>query len=378
MNNNEPIKLFNRLAIIDGSYFLHRSLKTPDLWELRNDDGERSGGVYGFLRIFNSEIKNLNYYPVCVWDAGLADRRLKAYPNYKRNLDKLVENMATLVAQNRMTLEEAIKNEEFKLAKLPEFSEDVTSIAEQVRNQINVLKQNGVPEEETPDDNYLDQYRRQRAILIEILESFGIPSIKVPGWEGDDLMTLLSRVSNESVVLTDDKDLQQLVAENIDIYRPMAKEWIKLDTLNDCVPRDLVITKAIVGDGSDNIPSVTASEERKFSLGLTRAWNVSKMIREHDEDPSKYLPYLESLNKNYYKGFIKHHDDYLRNMELVDLSLVENDSKVISDMESVILDRLGKGNLFRVLELLNKQGITTFDTNGLLQKIMMVSPLAKL
>ena len=371
--NNTP-KLFNKIAIIDSSYFLHRALKQPELWQLRSDKtGERTGGIYGFLRILSSELKHMDYYPISVWDAGLADRRTKLYPNYKRNLDKIIENVANKVALENLPIEEVVKDYEHKLSKFSTFSDSVEEIRRKV-NEMMASESFQAPEEVAPDDDYLYQYRRQREILINILEGFGIPNIKIGGWEGDDLMVILSRISNESVVFTDDNDLRQLVSETVSVYRPMAKEWFRLSDIElPCTPRDYVIQKAIVGDGSDNIPSVTHSEERKYSLGATRAWGVARLIIESGENPEVYLKKLEETGKNYYKGFIKCHDNYLRNMGLVDLSLVENDPEVISNIESAVLSTVGKGNLFKVLGHLGDHGISSIDTQGILSRLALLS-----
>ena len=370
-------KLFNKLAIIDGSYFLHRSLHQPDLWELKNDKtGERTGGIYGFLRIFNSEIKNLYYYPIVVWDSGLAERRLHLYPNYKHNLDKNIESVARRVLLEDRSLDEVLKENESRFGKSDEEIDSVEAIRKRVQEQLSALSKDQIKVVDKNDD-YMCQYLKQSSQLIEILDSLGIPSIKVNGWEGDDLMTILTRISKESVILTDDKDLQQLVEPTVKNYRPMAKQWVTFEGLGDWTPRDLCIVKAIVGDGSDNIPSVTQGEERKYSLGAGRAIAVSRIIRENNEDPDKYLKVLEDLNKNYYKGFIKNHDRYLRNMKLVDLSLVETEESIVRNMEITILDRLGKGNLFEVLGKLGSLGINSLDTNGLLSRIILLAPTVK-
>ena len=50
-------------------------------------------------------------------------------------------------------------------------------------------------------------------------------------------------------------------------------------------------------------------------------------IIENNEDRAKYIPVLEDMNKNYYKGFIMRHDDYIRNMNNNRTKLVtENDN----------------------------------------------------
>lgn len=190
-------------------------------------------------------------------------------------------------------------------------------------------------------------------------------------------MVLLQRISNQSIIMTDDKDLIQMIAPNTDILRPMQKQHLIYDEYlrdqNMDTPREMVIVKAIVGDGSDNIPGVTSGLERKYSLGDTRARTVAKIILENDEDPSRYIPVLEGMNKNYYKGFIQNHDAYLRNMKLVDLSLVPDDEEVIKNITAEVVNHAGKCNLMSALQLLAEQEITSFDVNGFISKMSVLS-----
>ena len=82
--------ILNKICIFDGSYLLHRQLKQTNLFELRNSELERTGGIYGFLNSFQKEIKhNKEYFPIVCWDDGVSDRRLALYNNYKKHEDKL-------------------------------------------------------------------------------------------------------------------------------------------------------------------------------------------------------------------------------------------------------------------------------------------------
>lgn len=368
-------KVLNKIAIVDGSYFLHRSLKQPDLWDLKLDDGTRTGGVYGFLRILSAEIRNMDYVPVVVFDAGLSKDRLEIHPNYKKNFEKIVEDVTNKVAYANLTTEECLENYKFKIANQQVFSDAV----EAIRARVEEVRKNNIPQEVVdPKDEYGKVYHDSRELLKKVLKSVGIPVIYIPGWEGDDLMALLTRMSKESIVLTDDRDLIQLISPTVKIRRPMAKETLDyqsyiLDSGKQS-SRELVFIKAIVGDGSDNIPSVTNGLERKFSLGAKRAETVARMIYDAQEDPKIYLAQLKDLNKNYYKGFIERHDDYLRNMKLVDLDLVKNDTEVIDKMHKEIVENVGKCNMFKAMEYLGAMKITSIDVNPLIQMMTMMAP----
>lgn len=362
-------KVFTKLFIIDGSFLIQRALHSEELWELRNSNGERSGGIYGFLNSLNHEFKGLDYYPVVTWDAGLSPRRVAVYDKYKRNHLRVAER---IMRNNSDISKSSLENEMYK----NNISSD--SIREAMESIDEIMRSERASSFASKDpDDFRVQYGRQRDILINILSTLGVPSIRINRWEGDDLITLLTRMSEQSIVMTDDRDMIQLIAPNIKIYRPMAKQHLEYDSymkeqgFDDI--KEFAIIKAISGDGSDNIPSVTSGLERKYCLGSTRAKTVAKIILKNQRNPELYLKELDNLGKNYYKGFIKNHDNYIRNMKLVDLSLVENDESVMNIIKAEVLSKSGKCNMMNAIQLLNEQNILSFDTNGFISRMNVLS-----
>ena len=201
-------KVFNKLLLIDGSFMIHRALHIPEFFDMISPLGVRNGGIYGFLKILGSELKiSGNYFPIVVFDDGLNPRRTEIYPDYKKRKSKKNESV--------MTKEES-------------------------------------------DDEYIEQYHVQRNQVAIILSYLGIPVIRFKDNEGDDLLAILSRLAKESIVLTDDKDMLQLLSENCKVRRPMANElwdydaFVKDKEFSDIY--DFIIYKAVMGDSSDNIP----------------------------------------------------------------------------------------------------------------------------
>lgn len=369
-----PDKQLNRILIIDGSYMLHRSLKTPDLWNLKNKDGVRTGGVFGFLRSLGVSLKLGDYFPVICWDGGRSPRRLTIYPNYKHNLDKTLMREADKYAL--MLLNKEITDLPASLCAWER---------EAIEESLNRLKE--VKEKwgtyNDPDD-YSTQYLRQRDLIISICHSLGIPSMLVDKWEGDDLITLLSRFAKESWIVTDDKDMLQLLSPTVSIFRAMAKQKMQWSIYNGgqeiTSAREFAIAKAIAGDPSDNIPSITANEtERKYKIGEVSAARIAHIVVSQGEDREKYFAEMlkeGQREQNKLQGFIRNHDIYLRNMQLVDLSLVENDMQVLSTMTAEIQLKAGKCKLFDVISKLGEQDIASIDVNGLVSRITALARTA--
>lgn len=366
--NKEISPVFNKILIIDGSYLIQRSLNVDSLWDLRSPKtGERSGGIFGFLRSLNYEFKNYDYYPVVCWDAGLSKRRTDIYPKYKkyhlRTLDRLMQTKSELDGTELM-------NEV-----MVQFSED--SVLQELKSAISeVMANRSSFKKELDPDDFRMQYGRQRDLLINILNELGVPSIRVKGWEGDDLMVILSRMCEKSIIMTDDRDLIQMISPNVDILRPMHKEYLTYEKYlsdNDYInSREIAIKKAIEGDGSDNIDSVTSGLERKFTVGSKRAKAIAHLIVESDENPEVYLPMLENSGKNYNLGFVQRYDNFIRNMQLVDLSLVDNDESIISTIYNEVINIAGHCNFFSASRLLGEQGITSFDLNSFVAKMTLL------
>ena len=207
MDNNYSSNLkqmFNKIFIIDGSFLIHRSLHVQEIFNLKNSKGMRTGGIFGFLRSISAELKHCSdYYPVVTWDSGLSLRRVSADPFYKKANERGIDNKV-------LTPEEL-------------------------------------------DNDYITQYRRQRNFVIKLLSYFGIPSLKFKNWEGDDLMFILTKLSKDSLVLTDDRDLLQLLSSTCKVRRPMADELWTLDEFLESMKLediyDFILWKVIRGDG---------------------------------------------------------------------------------------------------------------------------------
>ena len=269
------------IAIIDGSYMLHRVMKQPALFNLRNKKLERTGGIFGFFQTLQKEIKLTTYYPIVCWDEGQSNRRLKIYPNYKKHEDK--KNDTTIKSFSEMTEDEL-------------------------------------------DEDYAYNYKLQRSKIIMILDALGIPSLLFPHVEGDDLMYWLSKHCNKSKVITDDKDLLQLLSDNCVVRRPMHNTTIKLNDFlqenNFNSINDFVKQKALCGDSSDNIPGACYRVGEKTSNDFFKVYESLNQNENIDiiNDETQLKNYCKSNNLPYKKAFINFNlQQYLDNLNLVDL-----------------------------------------------------------
>ena len=108
-----------------------------------------------------------------------------------------------------------------------------------------------------------DDLRAQIMPLLEIIKAQGLPLLRVPGVEADDVIgTLACRAAHagQSVLIsTGDKDMAQLVNGSITLINTMNnsaldREGVK--TKFDVFPEQIIDYLALIGDSSDNIPGI--------------------------------------------------------------------------------------------------------------------------
>lgn len=281
--------VFNRVLLVDGSYVLHRMLSQPNQWDMQTPEGKRTGGIYGSIRSIFKEMQKYNYFPIVVFDGGLAPRRLSLYSNYKRNEEKQL-------------LLESVRCEDKS-------------------------------EQQQLDEIFMREYRTQRKDIIEILHSLGIPCIRIENWEGDDLLYILSKMSKDSIIISDDRDLIQTVYEDGNrkcrVWRTMHEEMWDAGTLEKRgMDAEIYVNcKAIVGDPSDNIPSACYGVGEKTASGLLSLYegcNKSGLKFPHtEEDLALVCKELDIPKRKAYINFDL--TQFKTNIELMNLKLVDND-----------------------------------------------------
>ena len=320
---------YNRLLIFDGSFVLHRALSVPNNWDMITSYGKRTGGIFASLRTILKEIKMFNYCPVVVFDGGLSKRRLSIYPNYKRVMDKQY-----LYESNYGDLSQ----------------------------------------EEQLEVEFRREYNTQRNDIIPILRDIGIPVINIKDWEGDDIIYILTRISKDSIVVSEDKDLYQLVCEGdrrCRIRRPIREELIDNKYFKDnCIDtNNFVGCKAICGDGSDNIPSACYQVGEKTAPGLYQLYTHlnGQPFPSNENELSKVCEQYHIPKRKAYLNFNEY--QFISNLLLMDLRYV--DQYVDEDLFNSILTSINDNtrNLNEAIHLLTNFEINSFNLQDLLNRL---------
>ncbi|WKX02698.1 5'-3' exonuclease [Candidatus Mycoplasma mahonii] len=134
---------------------------------------------------------------------------------------------------------------------------------------------------------------KQFPVVKEMLNIMNIKHFEMDQIEADDIIGTLSvkLPDNDSIlVVSSDRDLYQLVKENVKVILPQngVKEDIVLDMdnfecINGYLPNQVIHMKAIVGDASDNLSGVKGIGE-KGALKLINKYKTIESVYEHIDD----------------------------------------------------------------------------------------------
>ena len=135
-----------------------------------------------------------------------------------------------------------------------------------------------------------DDLRAQIEPLMQIVQALGVPLLRVPEVEADDVIGTLAKQAEAAgidvVVSTGDKDLAQLVTDKVTLVNTMTNS--RLDPAGVVAkfgvrPDQIVDFLALMGDKVDNIPGVEKCGEKTAAKWLGEYGSLSGVI-EHAAD----------------------------------------------------------------------------------------------
>jgi DNA polymerase-1 len=185
------------LLLVDGSSYLYRAYHA--LPDLRSSTGEPTGAVYGVLNMLRRLLTDYKAdFLACVFDAKGRTFREALYAEYKANRPAMPDELAAQIEP-----------------------------------------------------------------LHTAIRALGWPLIVIDGVEADDVIATLAAEAKHAgmhvVVSTGDKDLAQLVDEQVSLVNTMSNETLDVAGVQakfGVPPEKIVDYLALVGDAVDNVPGV--------------------------------------------------------------------------------------------------------------------------
>jgi DNA polymerase-1 len=145
-------------------------------------------------------------------------------------------------------------------------------------------------------DDLFDQYKAHRAPmpddlrsqvqpLLDAVAAMGLPLLRVPGVEADDVIGTLAKQGAESgyevLISTGDKDMAQLVAPHVGLINTMSNTRLDRDGVKakfDVFPEQIIDYLALVGDSSDNIPGISGVGAKTAAKWLHQYQTLDELI----------------------------------------------------------------------------------------------------
>jgi DNA polymerase I len=214
----------NTLLLVDGSSYLYRAFHAmPDL---RNAQGNPTGAIYGMINMLRRlRTDYAAAYMACVFDAKGKTFRDDLYAEYKANRASMPEDLV-----------------------------------------------------------------KQIEPIHEAVKAMGWPILMIEGVEADDVIGTLaveaSKRGMQTIISTGDKDLAQLVDENVMLINTMSNEKFDREAViaKFGVPPDRIVDYlTLVGDAVDNVPGVDKVGPKTAVKWITQYGSLDGIIENADK-----------------------------------------------------------------------------------------------
>lgn len=208
-----------QLILVDGSGFIFRAFHALPF--MQASDGTPVNAVYGFTSMLIRTLKDYPGVPLAiVFDVSRKTFRSNIYPDYK--------------------------------AQRP-----------------------------PPPDDLVPQF----SLIRDATRSFGVPVVELAGWEADDIIatyaTHLTKDKENCLIVSSDKDLMQLVSNNVHMLDPIKQKLIGIEEVKKkfgVPPVQVPDVQALMGDSTDNVPGVPGIGPKTASQLIQDYHNLDNVL----------------------------------------------------------------------------------------------------
>ena len=218
----------NTLVLVDGSYYLFRAYHAMP--PLTNASGDPTGVIFGVINMIKKHLVEggPDYFAV-IFDAKGKSFRNDLYKEYKANRPAMPEELAVQIKP-----------------------------------------------------------------LHDLIRALGIPLLVIDDVEADDVIATLAKQAAKrkikTIISTGDKDLAQIVDQNIHLINTMSNVRLDPDGVKDkfgVPPRRIIDYLTLVGDSVDNIPGVPKVGPKTAVKWLNEFGDLDQIVNNADKIKGK-------------------------------------------------------------------------------------------
>lgn len=348
--------------IVDGNSLLKQSLVNSRI----GSDGKDYGAVMTFYATLSHIIPKYDFnFCYIFFDAPQSGQlRYDIYKDYKSNRDKEYDT---------------VNHESEYFKQIDAYCQKVINYSRKNKKEV----QRGESEDES--------FQRQKSLVMAIAEELFIRTYEAERYvEGDDLIGYYvnHRKENEKIVIvTRDRDLTQLISDNVSVYLSDLKKFIhpRNHIKEMGYPHENVLIKKILcGDSSDAIKGIKGMGEKTFfnlfpdaltqRITLDDIFVQSRKINEERAFMKKKPLAVVNNVLNAVTDGCQGKEIYEINRKIIDLNSPMMTKEAKKDMEELMyapIDPEGRNytNIYQIskdngmIDLMNEEKFTTIFSN---------------
>ena len=139
-----------------------------------------------------------------------------------------------------------------------------------------------------------DEFRSQMSYLHELVESFGISTFEIQGYEADDIIATIAKAAEKEgaqvLICTGDRDSFQLISDKTTVLYPKrgVSDLVRMNVQAllekyGMTPEQYPDFAALRGDPSDNLPSVPGVGEKTAAKWIIEYGSLKQLLAHVDD-----------------------------------------------------------------------------------------------